>query len=312
MDWHHAQQAALQCAATVDQSSPVHDTSSTSTSAIALQHRAMPQLDAAASWSNAAQEGSSQHSHGWSAPSANYAHWQAGPQGSPRVEPSVVLNSNSTTPLSADPREVNAAAPVIPSAADLGHSPRDHAVERGDHRNGTISMAANHHQQQHHPPSFPSRDDSASTLSPGLSPLPDPDSALMVTVASNDNNKNETATVLDCNGDGAPPAVTSLIQAIAGGAPTLPVRPTPKKKSRGPRVPKKKPLKPANTTSTTPVRRRAHKVKKTRPAEVALGENGRERAMALLRLLVDSPLSDEFHKPVTQLHPEVGNVVPCG
>lgn len=80
----------------------------------------------------------------------------------------------------------------------------------------------------------------------------------------------------------------------------------PKKKPRGPRTPKKKAKAPAAPPARRQVRR---KVKRPRPPEVSLGPNGRERAMAMLRALVDSPLSEEFHKPVVQLHPEVSIVV---
>lgn len=52
-------------------------------------------------------------------------------------------------------------------------------------------------------------------------------------------------------------------------------------------------------------RRRVVKVKRARPAEMPLGEGGRERAMDILRLLAASPLSEEFRKPVVQMHPEV-------
>lgn len=73
----------------------------------------------------------------------------------------------------------------------------------------------------------------------------------------------------------------------------------PKKKPSRPRTPKKK------TKSSALPARRVRKVKKPHPTEVPLGSNGRERAIAVIRALVDSPLSDEFHKPVVQLHPEV-------
>lgn len=80
---------------------------------------------------------------------------------------------------------------------------------------------------------------------------------------------------------------------------TVIARPTPKKKPAKPRAPKKK-VKP----QAAPIRR-TRKVKKPRPPDVPLGAGGRERAMALLRALVNSPLSEEFRKPVIQLHPEV-------
>lgn len=85
----------------------------------------------------------------------------------------------------------------------------------------------------------------------------------------------------------------------AGVVPSRAAKPPPKKKPSRPRTPKKK------TKSPAPPVRRVRKVKRPHPPEASLGPNGRERAMAMLRALVDSPLSEEFHKPVVQLHPEV-------
>ncbi|CAM9274398.1 unnamed protein product, partial [Choristocarpus tenellus] len=77
-------------------------------------------------------------------------------------------------------------------------------------------------------------------------------------------------------------------------------RPNPKKKARKPR-----PSRPKKSTGVSnPVRKR-RKVKTPRPPDVPLGEGGREKAMGVLRALVENPLSDEFHKPVTELHPEL-------
>lgn len=76
----------------------------------------------------------------------------------------------------------------------------------------------------------------------------------------------------------------------------------PKKKSGRPRAPKKK-GKQGGAVDARP--RVLRKIKRPRPPEVALGASGRDRAMAMLCSLVDSPLSDEFHKPVLHLHPEV-------
>lgn len=84
-------------------------------------------------------------------------------------------------------------------------------------------------------------------------------------------------------------------------SPTVATKPHPKKKLGRPRAPKKK----GKPVASPPPRRVSRKIKRPRPPEVALGAGGRERAMGLLRSLVDSPLSDEFHKPVVQLHPEV-------
>lgn len=76
----------------------------------------------------------------------------------------------------------------------------------------------------------------------------------------------------------------------------------PRKKSGRPRPPKKKAKQGGAADARPRVRR---KIKRPRPPEVGLGAGGRDRAMAMLCALVDSPLSDEFHKPVLHLHPEV-------
>lgn len=79
-----------------------------------------------------------------------------------------------------------------------------------------------------------------------------------------------------------------------------------KKKPRGPRKKKPKVAAGAGADGGGPVRRRrVIKVKRARPAELPLGDGGREKAMDILRLLAGSPLSEEFRRPVVQMHPEV-------
>lgn len=102
-----------------------------------------------------------------------------------------------------------------------------------------------------------------------------------------------------------PPAAGRKSPSASPGTSNSPgtARAAAKKKPRGPR--KKKPKVVASSADGPVRRRRVIKVKKARPAEVPLGEGGRERAMDILRLLAGSPLSEEFRKPVVQLHPEV-------
>lgn len=115
-----------------------------------------------------------------------------------------------------------------------------------------------------------------------------------ITTPSGSGFGGDVATSLSNDGD----IVTSPIVAAK----------QPKKKSGRPRAPKKKAKAGAAAAGGggAPRRRRVpRKVKRPRAAEVGLGADGRERAMGLLMALVDSPLSEEFHKPVIQLHPEV-------
>ncbi|CAM9297523.1 unnamed protein product, partial [Discosporangium mesarthrocarpum] len=104
-------------------------------------------------------------------------------------------------------------------------------------------------------------------------------------------------------GDISPEAVSGAFEGAPSQAaiPSAPAacRPPPKKKARKARTPR--PKKPAPTN----VVRKRRKIKSPRPPEVPLGSGGRERAMKILQALVDNPLSDEFHKPVTQMHPEL-------
>eukprot|EP00752_Nemacystus_decipiens_P011440 g10160.t1 len=114
---------------------------------------------------------------------------------------------------------------------------------------------------------------------------------------------------------GKPPSASSpgaSTTTVSPGGGTGAARAPPKKKPRGPR--KKRPKVVASAAGAEsgvhgvggPVRRRRLiKVKRARPAELPLGEGGREKAMDILRLLAGSPLSEEFRRPVVQLHPEL-------
>lgn len=112
---------------------------------------------------------------------------------------------------------------------------------------------------------------------------------------------DNTSAAFDCTSSSHTPVEQDAAWGVLEPSSTVASKPQPKKKLGRPRVPKKK-GKPA--VSPAP-RRVPRKIKRPRPPEVGLGAGGRERVMGLLRSLVDSPLSDEFHKPVVQLHPEV-------
>lgn len=110
-------------------------------------------------------------------------------------------------------------------------------------------------------------------------------------------------------GGSSPSVGTTSPGGTAAAAAAARTTPT-KKKPRGPRKKKPKLASPAAPLGGAegPVRRRrVVKVKRERAEEVPLGEKGRESAMNIVRLLAGSPLSEEFRKPVVQLHPEVSH-----
>lgn len=216
--------------------------------------------------------GSSSGGHGWEVPSHDWAGDESSSPGAPSLE-------NNT----------QASSPV--GGASIADMHRTGAFVSGaiPERNGTMA-----------PPAGPS-------FSPGRMTIPR-DYSGMVGVNSDlelgfAGGGEETAA------EGAKVFISTASTQHAprsgedaedvGVVPSRASKPQSKKKPSRPRTPKKK-----AKSAAAPVRQ-LRKVKRKYPPEMSLGPNGRARALAVIQRLVDSPLSDEFHKPVVQLHPEV-------
>lgn len=231
---------------------------------------------------------------GWQAPSSNLTGWETG-SGSPRdvgvISSNIALAAASgvVEGLGDDvvdpprPPSLTAAQPAGEESALLAHIPR----------NGSGHLPA---------PSYSSGAMFESEHGSGMFALGVGGQGVMGSGGIGAQLEGEGAAASMLPIAGVRPSTATLHSVITADAAAVAARSTPKKKARGPRAPKKKAKAPA-----APIRR-ALKIKKPRSAEVPLGENGRERAMNVLRMLVDSPLSEEFHKPVLQLHPEVSTL----
>lgn len=237
--------------------------------------------------------GGSSQSIGWQAPVPNLTGWPSG-AGAPQ---STSLSS-SQAPASAQSAlgdvEESSGIPLSPDAS--------HAEDRA---NGN-PLSLLHHAQNGRGTELPAPSYSSGTLfdavgDRGIVGLTEQGTAANTTPEAR-GDVSEIHSTVDVGAalpsqtgeESAEPPTPSAATNTTGVA-----RPTPKKKPARPRAPKKK-VKP----QAAPIRR-TRKVKKPRPPDVPLGPGGRERAMALLRALVNSPLSEEFRKPVIQLHPEV-------
>ena len=332
MDWVHAEAAPRFPGEVVAPLRPAESPPG-SASSVVQQQRALPELDA--SW---ATQGGSSQGLGWQAPSPNLAGWQAG-AGSPReadggssnappdgvglglagkvdvasaqqVQPSPLaggrLAGSLTVPTPALGHPRGEVAPRLPSPPSYSSVAVFGAADGGV---GSIGVT----REQSAAASTTATSAGAGAASAGAATTATTDGVVVGEgVVGGDTLQQEQQGQQELVGEvaGIPfpahptgsllPASTPAVTTAAAAAAAAAGRPTPKKKPRGPRAPKKKAKPPA-----APMRR-AVKVKKPRPPEVPLGENGRERAMDLLRLLVGSPLSEEFHRPVVQMHPEVG------
>ncbi|CAM9504661.1 unnamed protein product, partial [Ectocarpus fasciculatus] len=287
---------------------PLSNAAAAAAASSATATRGVPELD----WARQQlQHQQQQQQPSWQAPS-NLAGWRGGglasTNGPVAAAPAVATGSSSSS------------SSAIPSRARAaGHSSNAFEPALSPH----VEMAA---QQPTPPPRAPS------PFSPivgapavgGFTPSA-PDQGAAATAgggsfadeASLNSSSSAAATYSSSAQPGAggastPPPRESKSPSVLPGATTSPggsssaTRTTPKKKPR--LVKKKKPKVGAAAAAATdgPVRRRrVVKVKKARPPEVGLGERGRERSMDILRLLAGSPLSEEFRKPVVQLHPEL-------
>ena len=337
MDWVHPE-AAPRFPSEVAPLRPVESPPDSASSVLMpAQQRALPELDA--SW---ATQGGSSKGLEWQAPSSNLAGWQA-EAGSPReadggsgnAPPARVASGlggkvdvvnaqqlPSPPPAGSPPGSLSlppaaaAAAEAAPTHPEAGVAPRlagppsySSVAVFGPAGGGVGGLSVTGEQSAAPSSTATSATTAAAAAAPAFTATATTASAAGLVAVGGGmvgaGQQQQQQQLLGIAGSGYPAHLTdaspspgantaTTTAAAAGGA-----RPTPKKKPRGPRGPKKKPKPPM-----APVRR-AMKVKKPRPPEVPLGENGRERAMSLLRLLVGSPLSEEFRRPVVQLHPEV-------
>lgn len=237
--------------------------------------------------------GGSSQSIGWQAPVSNLTGW---PSGAGALQSTSLSSSQAPAPAQSALGGVEDST-RIPLPADASHAE--------DSTNGN-PLSLLHHPQNGRATELPAPSYSSGTLfdavgdrgivaltGQGAAATTTPEARAGVSEIHSEVDVG-TARPSQTGGESAGPPNPSAATNTTGVA-----RPTPKKKPARPRAPKKKAKPPA-----APIRR-TRKVKKPRPPDVLLGAGGRERAMALLRALVNSPLSEEFRKPVIQLHPEV-------
>lgn len=260
------------------------------------QQQRVPNLD---SWGIVQREGSSAGGHSWlPQPSSNLTGW-SGTGGPPPSEAMPAANAPSQVAALGDIGGAVAAHPYFPVATATTTAARENAgvtlltTATPRNGNGSTQQASSYLSgttfESSDEPRMVGVDGQVEVGLDGARPPPSETAPIFLSSPS------------PPQGGGAAGDV-SLLSATTPPAPP-PSRPAPKKKPPRVRAPKKKAKAPV-----APVRRTL-KVKKRHPPEVPLGAKGRERAMALLRLLVNSPLSEEFQRPVIQMHPEVRTVV---
>lgn len=282
-DWVHSEALPQLAGAmeTLGSSNPASNGGPSSMLRAAPQQQLVPNLDA---W-GVQHEGSSA-GHSWQPqPSSNVTGW-SGTGGPPPSES--VLAANAPSQVAALGSIGGAPHPYFP-VATIG--------SRGDDDDDTLLVSAE-------PPNGSDPQPAASYLSGATFESSDEPRMVAVTgqvemgLGGGRPSPAEAASIFLSSPSPPSGELGDVLLAPSAPAPP-PTRPAPKKKSGRARAPKKKAKAPV-----APVRRTL-KVKKRHPPEVPLGANGRERAMAMLRMLVNSPLSEEFQRPVIQMHPEV-------